>query len=126
LAGPLSGPLAGPLARLANWNDCVRDSHIISRGGDESHEVTTWKVSNGFVTVWNTFHCSVPDGAIVGIVLHASSQEAFEEFSQASGHPFGILLSQYTTSGSLDSPFQWIGYNLSCGKISTQFPCLAF
>jgi len=103
---------------------------IASVTDSEASEVSTWRVGPHHVTVWNTFHRSVPDGAVVGIILKATAEGA-DLFSESSGHPFGVLLSQ---SGSVssssgwesDSPFQWIGYNLSCGKISTQFPCLAF
>jgi hypothetical protein len=81
------------------------------------------------VAIWNTFHRSVPEGLLIGIVVGGSA-EAADALSSASGHPFGILLatwpfSLYGLEGwQIDSPYQWISYNTHLGFVNTQFPGL--
>jgi N-acetylglutamate synthase-like GNAT family acetyltransferase len=79
------------------------------------------------VVVWNTFNRSIPDGAVIGIVM-AGSVDAVNRFSSSAGHPFGVLLMpglNIALDGwTIDSPFQWIAYNTQTGFISAKFPTL--
>ena len=93
----------------------------------DSRETSVWRISNGSVAIWNTFHRSVPDGALIGIIVGYSCEAAVNSICEAKGHPYGILLRAGMSSGwSIDSPFQWIAYNLQSGRMQTEFPGICF
>jgi GNAT superfamily N-acetyltransferase len=102
----------------AIWREMQRGKDIWNEGG--AKETTLWSVGKNKVAIWNTFHRSVPEGLLIGIVVGGEA----DAFSKSSGHPFGILL----TSGlaldgwTMDSPYQWISYNTQMNFISYQFP----
>ena len=99
----------------------------------DSDETSVWRCETASaskdadkVVVWNTFHRSIPDGAVIGIVM-GGSVDAVNRFSSSKGHPFGVLLMPGYLSlegWSIDSPFQWIAYNTQTGFISAKFPSL--
>jgi hypothetical protein len=94
----------------------------IYSGAGKQREVSFYKVPSGIISVWNTFHRSIPDGLAIGIIL-TGSQKAIDEFSDCG--PYGVLLANYAVSEgwTLDSPYQWVTYNLSGGFLSTDYPC---
>lgn len=93
----------------------------------ESPETTVWVFPSGSIAVWNTFHRSIPDGAHIRMVLAYSSKEAVEEYARSEVAAGTILLADTHFPGwSLDSPFQWIAYNLLPGFIDTSFPLVCF
>lgn len=87
-------------------------------------EISLWKTAKGNVAIWNTFHRTVPEGKEIGIVMGATCSEAINLV----GAPWGVLLSDssHGDGWSIDSPFQWIAYNLGVGFISLRFPALGF
>ena len=109
----------------AIWRACVKD---ISTPFEEG-ETTLWKTPSGSVAIWNTFHYSIPDGLRIGIVVGYTSIEAVTEAASSTTHGFGVLLLpvpvlQIVMEGwTLDSPFQWIAYNLQAGFLGG-FPAI--
>lgn len=121
--------LEGVAAREA-WVELQRENTIHSDYSPSAEETSVWRlwpsVPYRHVAIWNTFHRSVPEGLLMGIVVGGSA-EAADAFSSASGHPFGILLATWPFSLSgwhIDSPYQWVSYNMQVGFINTQFPGL--
>jgi hypothetical protein len=114
------------------WKALQRGNHLWSEYDSSAEETSIWSSSRGPVAIWNTFHRSVPEGLLIGIVVGGDVGSA-DAFSSASGHPFGILLatwpfrlhSLYALDGwQIDSPYQWISYNTHLGFVNTQFPGL--
>jgi hypothetical protein len=107
---------------LRVWKNLVRGADIWSE--KPGSEITLWKTARGNVAIWNTFHRSVPEGKEIGIVLGADSSEAVNLI----GAPWGVLLSDssHGEGWGMDSPFQWIAYNLGVGFISLRFPAVGF
>jgi GNAT superfamily N-acetyltransferase len=104
------------------WIDLQRGKDIWNESCDSPGETSLWMVGDHRVAIWNTFHRSVPEGFLIGIVVGGDVQSA-NAFSQASGHPFGILLmSGLLSDWSIDSPYQWISYNTKMNFISYDFP----
>jgi len=118
------GPLTVVEANADVWAELQRGKDIWNESCESSGETSIWKVGEGNLAIWNTFHRSVPEGLLIGIVV-GGSQDSANAFSQASGHPFGILLmagSLGSDGWTLDSPYQWISYNTKMNFISYQFP----
>jgi len=107
------------------WAQIQRGKDIWNESCESAGETSIWTVAERRIAIWNTFHRSVPEGLLIGIVV-GGDQEAANAFSQASGHPFGILLMPGSPLGgegwSLDSPYQWISYNTKMNFISYNFP----
>ncbi len=106
------------------WSQLQRGKDIWNESCETSGETSIWKVGVANLAIWNTFHRSVPEGLLIGIVVGGSIADA-NAFAQASGHPFGILLmagSLGSDGWTLDSPYQWISYNTKMNFISYQFP----
>jgi GNAT superfamily N-acetyltransferase len=107
------------------WNQLQRGKDIWNESCEYSGETSIWRVGQKEIAIWNTFHRSVPEGLLIGIVVGGSIADA-NAFSQASGHPFGILLMAGNPLGSegwsIDSPYQWISYNTKMNFISYDFP----
>ena len=112
----------GPLL-LEKWQGIQRGKDIWNESCEASGETSIWTIGEHTVAIWDTFHRSVPEGLLIGIVVGGSS-DAATAFSQASGHPFGILLMAgvICDGWTLDSPYQWISYNTKMNFISYQFP----
>jgi hypothetical protein len=102
-------------------------------------EVSFWSAAVGAgggagatVVIWNTFHHAL--GGSIGIILGSQTVSMASVNALAeSKSPWGVLLlpqsTPFTQLGegwAFDSVFQWIGYNLSVGFISTKFPVLGF
>jgi hypothetical protein len=104
------------------WKRMARGSDIWSE--EPGSETSIWKTARGHVAIWNTFHKSVPEGKDIGIVIVAECPDAINLI----GDPWGVLLSDssHGAGWSIDSPFQWIAYNLGVGFMSLRFPCLGF
>jgi ribosomal protein S18 acetylase RimI-like enzyme len=115
-------------AASSGWTVLQRGNQIWSEYDSSAEETSIWSSSRGLVAIWNTFHRSVPEGLLIGIVVGGSIEaEAVDAFSSASGHPFGILLATWPfslTGWQIDSPYQWISYNTHLGFVNTQFPGL--
>ena len=119
-------PVLGEERRKA-WRDCVKGVDVWTE--EPGEEISVWltagsSAAGSSVVVWNTFHRSVPDGGAIGIVLAGDANAL-----AAAGSPWAVLLvpSLYSPGAgwTLDSPFQWIGYNLSVGFVSG-FPLIGF
>lgn len=101
---------------------------LFPQGGTETQ---LFRTPYGYILVWDTFHRSIPDGAKIGIIMKGS-EKAIQYFSSSKENPFGILLATHSNPFSflngwtLDSPYQWISYNMIVGhtEIGT-FPCLS-
>ena len=119
--------IINPQECLKEWVKGKRDVWTEQPG----EEISFWKTPAGIVTVWNSFHCTVPHGLPIGVVLngHPAAINAL-----ALAPTWGVLLvprinpltHDLGDAWTLDSPFQWIGYNLSVGFISSDFPLLGF
>jgi hypothetical protein len=122
---PASAVEEGPLL-LEKWQAMQRGKDIWNESCEASGETSIWTIGEHTVAIWDTFHRSVPEGLLIGIVVGSSGPEAATAFSQSSGHPFGILLmtgSLFSSEGwTMDSPYQWISYNTKMNFISYQFP----
>jgi hypothetical protein len=132
---PVMLPIAASMARKniscslitdkKSWLSCVKGCDIWTEDGS-FREVSMWKLPAGIVAVWNTFHCSMPDGVALGIIMSGNAI-AIDQFLAVG--PFGILLSAGCPEGSQgwtrDSSFQFITYNLSTNFMSEKFPCIA-
>jgi len=116
------------------WANCVKGVDVwTEEAGDE---IEFWSATGTRtiepVVIWNTFHRTI--GGQLGIVLGGDA--AAINALAASKSPWGVLLVPRTTpftsdlapKGGIeslwkfDSFFQWIGYNLSVGFISGEFP----
>ncbi len=96
------------------WSDYARsdDMHI-------------YRLSQGAIIIWNTWHRRVPEGDYIGIVLAVTGAQEVREFIRCS--PFGLLLADTKYEGwEWNGPFQWGLYNMNIGCISTQMPLLVF
>ena len=107
------------------WNNNRGDIWTEKAG----EEITFWKTEHhGIVIIWNTFHRSVPDGGDIGIVL-GGSIDAVNSLALSS--PWSVFLfpgynyGTFESPWKMDSPFQWIGYNLSVGFVGA-FPRIGF
>jgi len=135
VGGVQAEKLEGTAAREA-WLELQKGNTIHSDYSPFAEETSVWRlVPSGpsgpyrHVAIWNTFHRSVPEGLLIGIVVGGGSAAA-DAFSSASGHPFGILLATWPMGFNglegwyIDSPYQWVSYNMQVGFINTQFPGL--
>ena len=114
-------PVLGEECQRA-WNDCVKGCDVWTEKPGE--EISFWRAGGGICIVWNTFHRTVPDGGAIGIVLGGNAD------ALAASSPWAVLLlpggfSSPGPSWKMDSPFQWIGYNLSIGFVGG-FPKIGF
>ena len=130
--------LKDPQACKEAWLNCVKGVDVWSP--EPGEEISFWvplgqQRGQKPVIIWNTFHRTVPDGLLIGIVL-SRDPEATEALAQAKS-PWGVLLApvplhqtisftQTYKSWKINSIFQWIGYNLSVGFISQSFPIVGF
>jgi hypothetical protein len=108
------------------WAALQRGNQLWSEYDSSAEEMSIWSSSRGPVAIWNTFHRSVPEGLLIGIVVGGDVGSA-DAFSSSSGHPFGILLATWPIGfdgWQIDSPYQWISYNTHLGFVNTQFPGL--
>ena len=120
------------LSRRCVGNSLIQKDTAWNFGKDiwtpfEEGETTVWKTASGHVGIWNTFHYSIPDGLRIGIIVGHTGNAANEAAASLS-HGFGILLLpapvwSMISGWTLDSPFQWIAYNLQAGFIG-DFPAL--
>jgi len=119
-------------AEAEAWKALQRGNQLWSEYDSSAEETSIWSSSRGPVAIWNTFHRSVPEGLLIGIVV-GGDVGSVDAFSSASGHPFGILLATWPiglhglggmTGWQIDSPYQWISYNTHLGFVNTQFPGL--
>ena len=108
----------------AIWRDCVKGVGTGVWTPFEEGETTLWRSASGVTAIWNTFHYSIPDGLRIGIVVGYTSIEGVNEAATSTVHGFGVLLLpvpllQIGMEGwALDSPFQWLAYNLQAGFVS--------
>lgn len=108
------------------WKVCVKGQNIWTE--EPGEEITVWSIGGIHVVVWNTLHLTVPDGKPIGIVL--SDLESATILAAAKSY-WGVVLTPQASPIAegewiFDSIFQWIGYNLSVGKPSLQFPRIGF
>lgn len=117
-----------PIQKGGSWDECTLSKKDIWTPYEEG-ETTLWKVGQGSVAIWNTFHYSIPDGLKIGIVVGYTSIDAVNEAATSTAHTFGVLLLpvpvwQVGMDGwTIDSPFQWIAYNTQVGFMGG-FPSL--
>jgi len=109
----------------AIWRACVKDVWTPFEEG----ETTLWKVGQGAIAIWNTFHYSIPDGLRIGVIVGYTNIDVATAAAQTRDHGFGVLLLPVPVwrvgleGWTLDSPFQWIAYNTDVGFIG-DFPGL--
>lgn len=112
------------------WELSVGKKSVWSEWNPNANEISVWKPiqSNTLVLVWNTFHSSAYGP--IGIVLSGSFQ-AIQELSNSKSY-WGVLLvpqinpffSEFRKlNWSIDSPYQWIAYNMISSSFS-DFPAL--
>jgi len=112
---------------LNAWKQLKRDIWTEEAG----EEISFWKTSIGIVTVWNSFHCTIPERRLIGCVI-GGSPAAINSIATSTKSPWGVLIiptnnpltQDFGPFWNIDSPYQWLGYNLSVGFISTEFPAL--
>jgi hypothetical protein len=116
----------GADAEAEAWTALQRGNQLWSEYDSSAEETSIWSSRKGPVAIWNTFHRSVPEGLLIGIVVGGDVGSA-DSLSSSSGHPFGILLATWPIGldgWQIDSPYQWISYNMHVGFVNTQFPGL--
>ena len=124
----------GEEARAA-WLKMQESNQVWTDYSEKSEETSIWDLGGGggSVAIWNTFHRSVPEGLLIGIIVGATSTSAASASSAAASLPFGILLMPSSIHNTwalssegwaIDSPYQWVSYNTQFGTINTQFPGL--
>jgi hypothetical protein len=119
------------------WRAMQKGNEVWSEYSEAGEETSIWDLggsggSGGSVAIWNTFHRSVPEGLLIGIIVGATSASAAAA-AAAAPLPFGILLMPSAVHNTwalssegwaIDSPYQWVSYNTQFGTINTQFPGL--
>jgi hypothetical protein len=111
------------------WNSLMKSKSVWSEFSSQAKEISAWKVSNEILLLSNSFHSSI-HGPIATILY--GSPLAIQQFSESKS-PWGVLLlpsslfaSPPDASWSLDSPYQWISYNMIVPNLSIgDFPCLS-
>lgn len=111
-------------AAAAAWQALTTNSFLHS-AFDPSGSVSVWATPAGSVAVQDLFHRSVPDGRRMAMIVAASGAAAVAAFAAAS--PWPILLGDqaWGEDWMADSPFQWIGYNVLAGTVTTAYPCFS-
>ncbi len=119
--------LQGDEAKVA-WNRLMKAKDIVTEWNAFATEVSVWKTETGNVVVWNTFHWSLPESHLIGVVMAATNGAAVNAFVEAKGIPFGILVAPGELAEgdawAFDSHFQWIAYNLNTPFCSDKYPLL--
>ena len=116
-----------PIAEAqTSFVDCVKGVGSGIWTPYEEGETTLWKTTSGIVAIWNTFHYSIPDGLRIGIIVGYTGD--VNEAASTTSHGFGVVLLpsilQIGMEGwTIDSPFQWLAYNLQAGFIGG-FPAI--
>jgi len=116
-----AGNLALKSESEAVWETCVKGVHSGIWTPFEEGETTLWRSASGVTAIWNTFHYSIPDGLRIGIVVGYTGD--INEAANSITHGFGVLLLPVPVwkvgleGWTLDSPFQWIAYNLQVGSV---------
>jgi GNAT superfamily N-acetyltransferase len=110
------------------WNACVKGKSVWSEYCLQNKEISVWNSPSDPILVWNTFHTSAYGP--IGIVL-SGSLSAIESLSNSKSlwgvllvphtNPFFSKLQSMSKDWSIDSPYQWISYNMVCRQFS-DFP----
>jgi hypothetical protein len=79
--------------------------------------------TEGTVAIQDLYHRSVPDGRRMAMIVAASSPAAVAAFAAASPWPILLADRAWGAEWTPDSPFQWIGYNVLAGTVTTSYPC---
>lgn len=114
------------------WYAMQKGNEVWSDYSETGEETSIWDLGQGRgqIAIWNTFHRSVPEGLLIGIVVGFTGttvtiQEMVGEFGillmPSAVHNTWALSSE---GWAIDSPYQWISYNTQFGTINTQFPGL--
>ena len=107
------------------WKSLQRRNDIWNEsGGERTEETSLWAIGPHRLAIWNTFHRSVPEGLLIGIVV-GGEYTAATAATISHGHPYGILLlpGHLAVDGwTIDSPYQWISYNTQMNFMSYKFP----
>ena len=111
-----------PQAAAAQWRTLTATTFLHS-ALDPSGSVSIWITPAGTVAIQDLFHRSVPDGRRMAMILAASSPAAVAAFAATSPWPLLLGDREWTSEWSVDSVFQWIGYNVLAGSVTTSYPC---
>ena len=95
----------------------------------DSGSVSVWNcgaeggTQGGTVAIQDLYHRSVPDGRRMAMIIAASGADAVAAFAAASPWPILLADRAWGAEWTPDSPFQWIGYNVLAGTVTTSYPC---
>ena len=107
----------------AAWASIQAECSIRAGGVPNEEDISVYPVKGAYVAIQNTFHRSIPDGARIGVILGDPDASLIETVLEEGG--YGILLhTSYHQGWSMDSPYQWVAYNLQLNTLFGQFPCL--
>jgi len=112
--------VADPAAAAA-WHTLTANSFLHS--ALDSGSVSIWATPAGTVAVQDLFHRSVPDGRRMAMIVAASGAAAVAAFAAVSPWPILLADQAWGADWTPDSPFQWIGYNVLAGTVTTAYPC---
>ena len=102
------------------WNK-LKEGRSIWSEYKKSEDIHIYALGKGYIIIWDTWHCRIPQGDRIGIIL-ACTPEYIHEIVRS---PFGLLLSDTKYEGwEFNGPFQWGMYNMNTGFVSTQIPLL--
>lgn len=115
------------------WLKMQQGNQVWNDYSETGEETSIWDLGEGRgqIAIWNTFHRSVPEGLLIGIIVGSTASASS---ASSASLPFGILLmpssihNTWALGGegwAIDSPYQWVSYNTQFGTINTQFPGLS-
>ena len=110
-------------AAAAVWNTLTAKSFLHSSWTPGSVDLSVWETPAGTVAVQDLFHRSVPDGRRMAMIVAASGAPAVAAFAASSPWPILLADQSWGANWTPDSPFQWIGYNVLAGTVTTAYPC---
>jgi len=116
---------------IAAWKNLHLQQDVWTEESGE--EISFWKTVAGIVVIWNSFHVTIPEQRLIGCVI-GGCPASINLLASSPKSSWGVLIlptnnpltQDFGPSWNIDSPYMWLGYNLSIGFISTQFPALGF
>lgn len=130
--GPSPGPgpeatvkkCVDPSTQSSHWGSLTRTTFLHSAWDPVTTELSLWQTPAGIVAVQDLYHRSVPEGRRMAMIVAATTPAAVAAFAAAS--PWSLLLADraWDAHWVRDSPFQWVGYNVLAGTVTTSYPCI--
>ena len=115
--------IVNPATQVEAWSRLVHTTFLHS-AWIASTETTLWQTPAGVVAVQDLYHRSVPEGWRMAMIVAATTPQAVAAFASASPWPLLLADRAWDARWKSDSPFQWVGYNVLAGTVTTSYPCI--